>query len=294
MNRVAAHISEDISRAKAHEFFSRLGWVANDLHRDYGEDMMVSVFRDGFATPTHFFVQLKATQDINRLYRAKRNGFAVSLDCGLVTKWLSSSVATMLLLYDQENDLFYWDYVQYVMRTGAPKSQKTVSVTIKRDRLLTSDSASEMAGYAEHRLQGYQRVVRAGEELRRILFEDYGIASDLDLDSEIIRLPCGRFDPESSGDSQLYFFGEFCDLIDKVNPDGKWPVSDDYFGQLLRNSVLMSLEFAKGVALTLPDPITGKLTVFESDEAFHDRMRRNGEIPVRNTIRIIEARRIAL
>ena len=67
MQRVTSHILEDTSRAAAHSFFTHLGWVANDLHKDYGEDMLVTVFHEGFATPVHFFVQLKATSDITKL-----------------------------------------------------------------------------------------------------------------------------------------------------------------------------------------------------------------------------------
>ena len=60
--RPASHTLEARSRDRIRAVLHDAGLVVEDLHQDYGEDMLVRVFRDGKATtPYSFFVQVKAT-----------------------------------------------------------------------------------------------------------------------------------------------------------------------------------------------------------------------------------------
>lgn len=268
MERVGAHISEDISRARAHEFFSRLGWVANDLHRDYGEDMIVTVFRDGLATPIHFFVQIKSTQSAEKAFRPRFNGFAVPLRTSLVKKWRDSAVAIFVLLFDQTREIFYWDYIQHLVQDEINTSRKSLTIHISKDRVLSPEHAGELEGYARHRLEGYQRMARAEREFQAILIDDYGMRVNLGLSAENVTLPCGHFRPSKSGDSLIYLLGGL----------GKKMVASRAPRRSIRkmidtqSAIIDRLE--AGEALLLPDPITRMVTEFTSLEPFLDRMRR--------------------
>ncbi len=64
LQRPHSHRIEDLSRNRLRDAFNSVGWVVEDLRKDYGEDLLVRIFEQGVATPLSFFVQAKATDRI--------------------------------------------------------------------------------------------------------------------------------------------------------------------------------------------------------------------------------------
>ena len=64
LQRPRSHRIEDLSRNRLRDAFNSVGWVVEDLRKDYGEDLLVRIFEQGVATPVAFFVQAKATDRI--------------------------------------------------------------------------------------------------------------------------------------------------------------------------------------------------------------------------------------
>jgi hypothetical protein len=71
-NRPRSHILEDSSRNQLRDIFTRLEWVVWELHPDYGEDFFVRIFTNGMATHYSFFVQAKATDNIDQFMHKDR------------------------------------------------------------------------------------------------------------------------------------------------------------------------------------------------------------------------------
>ena len=79
--RPRSHHLEDLSRNRVHDAFTAVGWTVEDLRKDYGEDLFVRIFQDGRATLLCFFVQAKATDNLERhLTKGKRSHFRSNAD----------------------------------------------------------------------------------------------------------------------------------------------------------------------------------------------------------------------
>jgi Domain of unknown function (DUF4365) len=78
--RPRSHELETLSRNRLHNIFTQTGWVVEDLDDDYGEDLLVRIFEDGMATPFSFFVQIKATDHINRYLHANGKSLSFPID----------------------------------------------------------------------------------------------------------------------------------------------------------------------------------------------------------------------
>lgn len=57
---------EDLSEAQLKERLAALGWPANRLGRDLGEDLLVQVYDQGESSGLSFYVQLKSVRDAER------------------------------------------------------------------------------------------------------------------------------------------------------------------------------------------------------------------------------------
>jgi hypothetical protein len=64
--RARTHELEAMSRNRLRFLFEEVGWTVQDIAHDYGEDLLVRIFNNGNPTPWFFYVQAKATDNINK------------------------------------------------------------------------------------------------------------------------------------------------------------------------------------------------------------------------------------
>jgi len=86
--RPRPHILEDISLNRLHEAFVHEGWTVENLTKDYGEDLLVRIFERGVTTPFSFFVQAKATDDVDKLRSKKTARISYRVESGYVLHWV--------------------------------------------------------------------------------------------------------------------------------------------------------------------------------------------------------------
>jgi hypothetical protein len=60
--RPPAHVTGDVGQTAAQLAIKRLGWTADIIHSDYGEDLDCEVYVDGHRTALHFRCQVKSTR----------------------------------------------------------------------------------------------------------------------------------------------------------------------------------------------------------------------------------------
>jgi hypothetical protein len=118
--RPRSHHLEDLSRKRLHDAFGAVGWTVEDLRKDYGEDLFVRIFQDGRATPLCFFVQAKATDNLER-HLAKGERLTFPVERRHVDHWQQFWEPVILSLWDSKDDRTYWTCVQTYMSTRREK-----------------------------------------------------------------------------------------------------------------------------------------------------------------------------
>jgi hypothetical protein len=110
--RPRSHELEDLSRNRLHNIFVSNGCVVEDLHKDYGEDLLVRIFEQGKATPFAFFVQAKATDHIDQYMHKNRRKLSFPIDLEHINHWNQFWEPVILTVWDANSDITYWESVQ--------------------------------------------------------------------------------------------------------------------------------------------------------------------------------------
>lgn len=164
-NRPRSHELEDVSRNRLHGAFEYKGWTVEDLAKDYGEDLLVRIFDSGSATPYSFFVQAKATDNLDRYLDKTGGQLRFPLDTDHLKHWKQFWEPVILTLWDSQSDITYWECVQNALEKEKGGSRtllrpKSARLMIPRENVLDDRGLRRIDGITRTR---YKRLCREEE-----------------------------------------------------------------------------------------------------------------------------------
>lgn len=112
MKRPETHILADESKLKFRQAIHR-DWVIREQFPDYGYDFDVQVFDNKTPVPFHFYVQLKATENIKKL----KIGFPLPLETKYFKLLAQGPFPVMICLYIKSKDSLYYLWVDDFLST---------------------------------------------------------------------------------------------------------------------------------------------------------------------------------
>ena len=207
--RPRAHQLEEESITKLREAFGHVGWTVERLHEDYGEDLLVRIFKEQRATPFSFFVQAKAS-DSCRLDAAK-HCLLTRIEVKHLRHWREFGEPVFLTLYDGQTGMTYWEEIHYYLgqkeRAGLRHDRKTISVGIPLANRLDADGLQRIFSLTKQRWARYARVVEGASVLAEMLEERAGVEfpDGLQLETEVITY-------KANGEHHVIYFGELAQL----------------------------------------------------------------------------------
>src|SRR5688572_7662323 len=122
--RPRQHVIEDLARTKLHAIFSGVGWTAEDVSKDYGEDLVVRIFDDGQPTPWTFFVQSKATDNLSRYLTRDGGTIHFPIRASHLVHWHRFWEPVFLTVWDSQSGNTYWGYVQRILESDSKHHAK--------------------------------------------------------------------------------------------------------------------------------------------------------------------------
>jgi Domain of unknown function (DUF4365) len=210
-NRTQSHILEARSRDRVRTAFHDLGFVVDDLHQDYGEDMLVRIFKDGFATPYSFFVQVKATEKL-------KNADVVRLRTLHIRHWKRLIQPVFVIVWNATTESATWEAISHAIEDSSIDliQQKTLSVHIPQGNRFDEDGIRRMANIARTRFDMARRE-RDGSALLRELLEKHTKlkVSEYSAHDEalVLKYPDGHY--------EFCIFGEFAEMLHLMGLNGK-------------------------------------------------------------------------
>jgi hypothetical protein len=209
--RPRSHELEDLSRNRLHRIFEGIGWTVEDISKDYGEDILVRIFKRGSTTPLNFFVQAKATDNIARYLKKEDDAFSFQIDNEHLDKWSGLHEPVFLTLWDSQSDKTYWVCIQNAMAKLSSatnfKTRLTTRISIPRSNLLDDEGIRRLHAITSTR---YKRLLQEqqGAKVLKELLED-------ELGGKVIYSPkqgvvmCSR----PSGDLDVVLFDKIRDQV---------------------------------------------------------------------------------
>jgi Domain of unknown function (DUF4365) len=214
--RPISHRLETKARDQLKKIFHDIGWTCEDLHQDYGEDLLVRIFKDERATPLSFFVQSKGTSDIEKL---RKNEFCFRCDnitCEHIRHWSSFREPVFLTIYDEKTELTYWEHIQYFTTSDMGKkrlNQNTkksrTSVDIPMGNLLCKEGIDRIHNLTQNQYRMLSSAQHGAEILIELLEEHAGIiVDDYSIGDESI-----HYKKEGEEATRIIVFGKMSELL---------------------------------------------------------------------------------
>jgi len=204
--RPRTHILEGLSRTRVTEMFVRAGWVVEHLHEDYGEDLYVRIFIENKATPLAFFVQLKATDHIDR-YLSPSGTIGFSLERRHLSVWSGFWEPVILILYDSKTENCYWESVTHFLESNEGRrriqsSEKNVKIEFPSFNLLDESGLVRISNAVKHRFRRLSSERAGADLLLRLLEQKAGVkVEEYDTNNEVLILG------SDDGGAEFYYFG---------------------------------------------------------------------------------------
>jgi len=217
-NRTRSHVLEDISRGRLRKaLVDDRGWVIEDLHKDYGEDLFVRIFKDGRATPLAFFVQAKASDNV---VFDKRKRSSVRVKTALLRNWSMFWEPVFVTLYDAKRDITYWEEVHYYLQTPEGRERlrsagKTISIPIPIINQMDEEGIGRMIVLTKQRFRRH-----ANEELGARVLLDLLKDAGIEIIDYTPEFECVS-KRETNGDVTFIYFGQFAELMDARGISGE-------------------------------------------------------------------------
>jgi hypothetical protein len=233
--RPRAHQLEAEARRELKEIFDGgQGWTVEDLHEDYGEDLLVRIFQQNKATPLSFYVQSKATDSIAR-FQKQPSKFSVRVSKGHMRHWADFWEPVVVTLYDAKTRKTYWECVQIFVegRDGDKRIKnpgKTLTISIPYANILDKSGIKRILSITKARFQRHHDERVFAEALMNLLKERAGLhVVQYDARSGILILE------DKKKRTEHVFFGRACELVSFITDDLKVSYNDllrDYLKRL--------------------------------------------------------------
>ena len=212
--RSRSHELEDLSRARLHALFETSGWVVEDIDKDYGEDLLVRIFRDGVATPLKFFVQAKATDNLSRYANKRHTAFYVTLRSEHLDQWSKFLEPVILTLWDARSGETYWVCVQDFLkipnaaRTREPS--RLIRIRISAQDMLNESGVEQIRILTKERHRRFVAENIGVEVLMEYLERRYGVTVDYTPEKGLLMFR------EPNGGVECVFLGKLASMLKAI------------------------------------------------------------------------------
>lgn len=248
--RPRSHVLETEARDQLREAFARRGWTIEDLRNDYGEDMLVRIFDDGHATPWMFFVQAKATENIERHLRRSGKQLRAAVRVRTLAHWHRLWEPVLLTVWSPQRDVTYWETVQDAEEPAHPRGahSRTVSVVVPTDNVLDNRGLDRIRTRVISRYSRLESERAAAGALAEHMENVLGVAVDWDAEAEVLII-------ETPGEgAEVRFVGRLARLVERLEvTTGKPP------DELVAEGVQLRMElrrlYANGRRLSIRSPM---------------------------------------
>ena len=132
-----------------------LNWNFNKYLNDQGIDYSVEIIDNlGNLTGSHFFVQLKATENI----QISENHVTYNFDAKNLLYYEKVHVPILIIIYDVKNDNSYWinsqSYIKNTLDKEKPKwrTQKTIRISIPIENRISNNLQQKRSHYIKKKI----------------------------------------------------------------------------------------------------------------------------------------------
>lgn len=211
--RPPSHKSADKSVIRLHDAFVSAGWTVEDLDKDYGEDLLVRIFKDEQATPYTFYVQAKSTSNLSRYIR--RNDKFISYPYFKVQHlehWNDFWEPVILTVWDSQADVTYWEVAQNPERIPDMEHRRP-KFFIPLSNVLDDVGVRRIAARTVRRHKRFDMEQQGAQVLVDRLQKAFDVRIEYNSQAGIliVDLP--------DGGSEVTFFGKMADRVDGVLRD---------------------------------------------------------------------------
>lgn len=241
--RPRSHQLEDLARNQLHAAFVKEGWSVEDLDKDYGEDLLVRIFKNGIATPYSFFIQSKATDHIEKYLSKDRKHYLYPIKTDHIEYWNKFWEPVILALWDSASGITYWESVQTFIEQNQgklpEKRHKSLRVAVPHDNKLDEEGVKRIVARTISRFERFEREKVGAETLINILKKELGLELTYDPQFGFLLFPQGEFKANPDGGRSFIAFGKCAALLknlqDKfgIEPQQAFLNSLDFFGQII-------------------------------------------------------------
>jgi hypothetical protein len=251
-HRPRSHQIADKSIVRLEDAFVSAGWTVEDLAKDYGEDLLVRIFKDGMATPYTFYVQAKSSDNIARYLRKKDDYIHFPFNAQHLTHWNDFWEPVVITIWDSQADVTYWETAQMAERSP-DLSRRNPIFFIPRDNILDDEGLKRISLRTVKRHERFEMEQRGAQLLVDRLEEalEVKIAYDAQLGLLIVTYP--------DGNTQLTAFGKMAERLEKMSKE--LHISPD---ELVNRSIISSADIIealyRGGELMIKDKKTGLIT----------------------------------
>jgi hypothetical protein len=220
--RSRAHQIEDLGRSHIRLIFEKAGWTVENLSKDYGEDMLVRIFEGNHATQYTFYIQAKSTDHmVQHLSKSDKKVF-FDFYTNHLLHWRRFWEPVILALWDAQNNITYWDYVQFNLDQNSIsdeilQKQKTIRLKFPSNRILDSSSLPEIVNLTKRRHQRSHIEQNGAKHLEAVLEKELGLKVEYDGQMGFVIFPKGSFVQDPSGGFQLHAFGRMALTLEKMH-----------------------------------------------------------------------------
>jgi hypothetical protein len=141
--RPSQHACGDAGRSLVEYVLDTWGWTAEEVRRDYGEDLDCTIFLDGQRTHLYFRCQVKSSLADKGIRRLKNGDFSVRVKGSTCRSWLLGYFPVILVVCDLGTERMYWINATRYLRLN-PALLSKFQVTFRVSRLLDLRESKDM------------------------------------------------------------------------------------------------------------------------------------------------------
>jgi hypothetical protein len=210
--RPRSHQIADKSIVRLHDVFVSAGWTVEDLDKDYGEDLLVRIFKDGQATPYTFYVQAKSSDNISRYLRKNDDFIHYPFDANHLAHWDDFWEPVVLTIWDSQADLTYWETVQMPERRPNIARKQPIAF-IPTSNILDDEGLRRISSRTIKRHERFAMEQQGAQLLVDRLQEVLGVEISYDAQQGLLIVT------KADGNMEVTYFGKMAERLEKMARD---------------------------------------------------------------------------
>lgn len=148
--RTRSHIIADLSVNHVEKQVLLCGYTVERVVEDYGIDLLLSTYNDeGEVENETIKLQLKATDNLNVLQDGQTIAFSVGR--ADLEFWLNEVLPFILVVYDAQDDVAYWVYLQAYFQSLSDFDLRivgeTVTIHLNKANLINTDAVRQFVQF---------------------------------------------------------------------------------------------------------------------------------------------------